>query len=119
MVAWTWITRRGNPNFFPPIPDLLFYWLITSVKPKTVGFALGATQGFVVFMQLMICYQALFDEPPGRRQLLSLVTATSGARARVTGAAYGYIPAKMVTTGVVLFWNYFVNRNWTYRDVGH
>ncbi len=87
MVAWTWITRRGNPNFFYPIPDLLFYWLITSVKPKTVGFALGATQGFVVFMQLMICYQALFDEPPGRRQLLSLVTAASGARAPVTAAA--------------------------------
>ena len=87
MVAWTWITRRGNPNVFSPIPDLLFYWLITSVKPKSVGFALGATQGFVVCMQLMMCYQALFDEPPGRRQLLSFVTATSGARAPVTAAA--------------------------------
>jgi putative flippase GtrA len=29
----------------------------------------------------------------------------------------GYIPAKMVATVVVLFWNFFVNRYWTYSDV--
>ena len=29
----------------------------------------------------------------------------------------GYILAKMVATGVVLFWNFFVNRFWTYNDV--
>ena len=29
----------------------------------------------------------------------------------------GYIPAKMVATIVVLFWNFFVNRYWTYNDV--
>lgn len=29
----------------------------------------------------------------------------------------GYIPAKMVATIVVLFWNFFVNRFWTYNDV--
>lgn len=29
----------------------------------------------------------------------------------------GYIPAKMVATIVVLFWNFFVNRYWTYSDV--
>jgi putative flippase GtrA len=29
----------------------------------------------------------------------------------------GYIPAKMVATVVVLFWNFFVNRYWTYNDV--
>ena len=29
----------------------------------------------------------------------------------------GYIPAKMVATAVVLFWNFFVNRYWTYNDV--
>lgn len=29
----------------------------------------------------------------------------------------GYIPAKMVATVVVLFWNFFVNRFWTYNDV--
>ncbi len=29
----------------------------------------------------------------------------------------GYIPAKAVATIVVLFWNFFVNRYWTYNDV--
>lgn len=30
----------------------------------------------------------------------------------------GYIPAKIVATVVVLFWNFFINRYWTYNDVG-
>jgi putative flippase GtrA len=29
----------------------------------------------------------------------------------------GYIPAKATATIVVLFWNFFVNRYWTYNDV--
>ena len=29
----------------------------------------------------------------------------------------GYLPAKMVATVVVLFWNFFVNRFWTYGNV--
>lgn len=29
----------------------------------------------------------------------------------------GYIPAKMGATVIVLFWNFFVNRYWTYNDV--
>jgi putative flippase GtrA len=29
----------------------------------------------------------------------------------------GYIPAKMLATVVVLFWNFFVNRYWTYSNV--
>lgn len=30
-------------------------------------------------------------------------------------ADLGYAPAKIVATGVVVFWNYFANRNWTFR----
>ena len=29
----------------------------------------------------------------------------------------GYVPAKIVATIVVLFWNFFVNRFWTYNNV--
>lgn len=29
----------------------------------------------------------------------------------------GYVPAKMVATIVVLFWNFFINRYWTYSNV--
>jgi putative flippase GtrA len=28
---------------------------------------------------------------------------------------YGYLPAKVVATGVVVFWNYFANRYWTFN----
>ncbi len=28
----------------------------------------------------------------------------------------GYLPAKALATGLVLFWNYFANRFWTFRD---
>lgn len=27
-----------------------------------------------------------------------------------------YLPAKVIATGVVVFWNYFVNRKWTFRN---
>jgi putative flippase GtrA len=30
-------------------------------------------------------------------------------------AAWGYVPAKVIATGVVVFWNYFANRNWTFK----
>ncbi|MFN2188793.1 MAG: GtrA family protein [Candidatus Promineifilaceae bacterium] len=30
-----------------------------------------------------------------------------------------YFPAKVLATVVVLFWNFFVNRYWTYRHVDH
>ena len=36
---------------------------------------------------------------------------------RAPAAISGYIPAKMVGTIVVLFWNFFINRYWTYNDV--
>ncbi|MBI3162026.1 MAG: GtrA family protein [Chloroflexi bacterium] len=28
---------------------------------------------------------------------------------------WGYLPAKVIATGVVVFWNYFANRMWTFR----
>jgi dolichol-phosphate mannosyltransferase len=27
----------------------------------------------------------------------------------------GYLPAKVIATGLVVFWNYFANRHWTFR----
>ncbi|MBN1920030.1 MAG: GtrA family protein [Anaerolineae bacterium] len=34
-----------------------------------------------------------------------------------TAYTIGYNSAKVVATGVVMFWNFFVNRFWTYNDV--
>jgi len=30
---------------------------------------------------------------------------------------FGYLPAKVIATGVVVFWNYFVNRTWTFKSI--
>ncbi len=30
--------------------------------------------------------------------------------------AWGYLPAKVIATGVVVFWNYFANRMWTFKE---
>jgi putative flippase GtrA len=45
--------------------------------------------------------------------ILLLLEAPLGAL--IGDAAWGYAPAKMIATGVVVFWNYFANRNWTFR----
>lgn len=29
---------------------------------------------------------------------------------------WGYMPAKVLATGVVVFWNYFANRTWTFKN---
>ncbi|HQE91324.1 MAG TPA: GtrA family protein [Anaerolineae bacterium] len=34
-----------------------------------------------------------------------------------TAHKIGYNAAKIIATGVVLFWNFFINRFWTYNDV--
>jgi len=30
--------------------------------------------------------------------------------------SWGYLPAKLLSTGIVLFWNYFANRAWTFKQ---
>ncbi len=56
-----------------------------------------------------------------RYPCVSLVTQLTGWASLTLGAELlyklGYNLAKAVATGVVLFWNFFVNRYWTYSDV--
>jgi putative flippase GtrA len=49
-----------------------------------------------------------------------LLAGPVGALARTIGMAHfdlAYNGAKAIATGVVLFWNFFVNRLWTFRHV--
>jgi putative flippase GtrA len=49
-----------------------------------------------------------------------LLAGPVGALALATGMAHfdlAYNGAKVIATGVVLFWNFFVNRLWTFRHV--
>lgn len=45
--------------------------------------------------------------------IVLLLEAPLGAM--IGSTDFGYAPAKVIATGVVVFWNYFANRNWTFR----
>ena len=49
--------------------------------------------------------------------LMALAINLDATLAPAIAYTIGYNAAKVVATGVVLFWNFFVNRYWTYNDV--
>jgi putative flippase GtrA len=49
--------------------------------------------------------------------LTNLVSNLNLVAAAETAHKVGYNAAKVIATGVVMFWNFFVNRFWTYNDV--
>jgi putative flippase GtrA len=69
---------------------------------QLVQFGLVNIVGLVINNTLLFLLESPFD---------SLTTSLGLLGGR------GYIPAKAIATIVVLFWNFFVNRYWTYNDV--
>ena len=65
-------------------------------------FALVNVVGLVINNTLLLLLESPFDS------LMNSISLLGGR---------GYIPAKAIATIVVLFWNFFVNRYWTYNDV--
>lgn len=49
--------------------------------------------------------------------LTSLAGTLSMVATAETAHKLGYNAAKILATGVVMFWNFFINRLWTYNDV--
>ena len=46
-----------------------------------------------------------------------IVLVLEGTFNHLLGSAqWGYLPAKVIATGVVVFWNYFANRTWTFKN---
>lgn len=46
-----------------------------------------------------------------------IVLSLEGALGSLFGMpGWGYLPAKVIATGVVVFWNYFANRMWTFKN---
>lgn len=83
------------------------YWTYPDSRSKSIWsqmgqFALVNVIGLVINDSIL-----LFLEPTFDAMLLNFPAVP----------IRGYIPAKMVATIVVLFWNFFVNRYWTYSDV--
>lgn len=49
--------------------------------------------------------------------IVLLLTAPLSALFSQAHANYGYLAAKLIATLVVLLWNFFLNRYWTFSDV--
>lgn len=46
-----------------------------------------------------------------------IVLSLEGVFGAMLGSAqWAYLPAKVIATGVVVFWNYFANRMWTFKN---
>jgi putative flippase GtrA len=84
------------------------YWTYPESRSKRKRvqlpqFALVSIIGLLINNAILALTTPLFD------QLLQVISAPEWLG--------GYIPAKMLATIVVLFWNFFVNRYWTYSNV--
>jgi len=100
-----------------------FIWNRLLVYPETRGEPLRKqfAQFFVVNVAGLAINTAIFYGAD--RWFLGeagLLAGPAGALASAIGMAHfdmAYNGAKVIATGVVLFWNFFVNRLWTFRHV--
>lgn len=100
-----------------------FIWNRLWVYPETRGepFAKQFIQFVVVNAAGLAINTAIFYSAD--RWILGeagLLASPIGSLAAVIGMShfdFAYNSAKVIATGVVLFWNFFVNRLWTFRHV--
>ncbi|MBP6472075.1 MAG: GtrA family protein [Chloroflexi bacterium] len=83
------------------------YWTYPDSRSKSLmsqmgQFAVVSIIGLVINNLILVLLEPVFDSLLAGIGVLALP---------------GYIPAKILATIVVLFWNFFVNRFWTYSDV--
>jgi len=83
------------------------YWTYPDSREKKFSAQLGQFAGVSVVGLLINNSLLWLLETPFNTALESIEIAVGK----------GYIPAKMVATVIVLFWNFFINRYWTYNDV--
>jgi putative flippase GtrA len=100
-----------------------YIWNLYWVYPETRG--RQNTKKFVQFIVVSISAWALNTGIlwSSERWLFgtrSLFSGLVGAAAQMLGTEHEVLSsnaAKVLATGIVLFWNFFVNRLWTFRDV--
>jgi putative flippase GtrA len=94
------------------------YWTYPDSRSKPISTQLG--QFFIVniFGWGINTSILLILEPPLTTLTGSLLTSLAlGLAAQSWAHKIGYNLAKAAATGVVMFWNFFINRVWTYNDV--
>ena len=117
------------------VDTLLDFSLLTLLKlaglPTLLANSLSFTAGLVnnfTWNRLWTFGDAI--QPEWRRQLVQftavslvglalnnlIVLSLEGIFGTILGQPdWGYLPAKVIATGVVVFWNYFANRMWTFK----
>ncbi|MBK9603791.1 MAG: GtrA family protein [Anaerolineales bacterium] len=117
------------------VGTLLDFSLLTLLKlaglPTLLANSLSFTAGLVnnfTWNRLWTFGDAI--QPDWRRQLVQftavslvglalnnlIVLSLEGIFGTMLGQPdWGYLPAKVIATGVVVFWNYFANRMWTFK----
>ena len=86
------------------------YWTYPESRSKKKRiqlpqFALVSILGLILNNVIFVATTPIFDN------IIANIDA-------LAGTIDGYIPAKILATIVVLFWNFFVNRFWTFDNVG-
>lgn len=89
-------------TFLNPVLDFPFYFLVTQFSPKTVGFVMGAIQGFNFFLLFCICYYLFQYKSPPTRLLFTFVSATAGVYAPIMIGELGNTTNDVVTSLFVL-----------------
>ncbi len=109
-----WPIPRGNTVGFTAAVVSNFilnrYWTYPDSRAKSLWSQLGqftvvSVVGLLINNGVVVGLAPLFEGPMG---LVNNILNTDLG---------GFVPAKLIATMVVLFWNFFVNRYWTYNDV--
>ncbi len=65
-------------SFHNPLMDLLFYWMMTHLKPIVYGSLIGALQGINIWLIYKVSYTILIDVSHTRRKWLALAAGMTG-----------------------------------------
>lgn len=90
------------------------YWTYPDSRSKPITSQLG--QFFVVNIAGWAINTGLLLLLAG--PLTNLIGTFEAVATPTLAHNLGYNAAKVIATGVVMFWNFFINRFWTYNDVG-
>jgi putative flippase GtrA len=94
-----------------------------AVIPATLtGYVLGGLVSYILTRKHVFQSERRHDEAGWRFAVVAAVgfCLTWGfMRLFVSGLAAPYLPAQMVTTGIVMFWSFAANRFWTFGSKAH